>query len=297
MSARPPHMLESSPRPGGALSTATQKVAKPISSFGDKGAVALAWQDLFDALLHARFWLAIGWNDIVQRYRGSILGPFWLTLSTAVFIAGLGPLYATLFGLKVREYLPYMATGIVCWNFIVASINKSSRAFVDAGPLMREIRMPRMTHILHVLWRNVIIFAHNIPVIAAVMIYAEVPLGLNTLAIIPGFALLLVNLFWIAVVTSIIAARYRDVVQIISSILLLAFFLTPVLWNPNMQKVPWWLIDLNPFAAFIELVRAPILDHPLSLPLLINAALTAVLGSLVAALMFVRYRKHLVYWV
>jgi lipopolysaccharide transport system permease protein len=290
-------MLENSPRTADATPTVQQNVAKPIFSFGDKGAVALAWQDLIDALLHARFWLAIGWDDIVQRYRGSILGPLWLTLTTAVFIAGLGPLYATLFGLKVREYLPFMATGIVCWNFIVATINESSRAFIDAGPVMREIKMPRMTHIFHVLWRNVIIFAHNLPVIVVVMIYAEAPIGLYTLAVIPGFALLCLNLLWIGVATAIVGARFRDVVQIISSLLMLAFFLTPVLWNPHMQRVPEWLINFNPFAAFIELVRAPILDQPLSLPLLANAALTAVVGSLVSAALFVRYRKYIVYWV
>ncbi|MEE8660384.1 hypothetical protein CGLAMM_03380 [Acetobacteraceae bacterium EV16G] len=66
----------------------------------------------------SRLSVALGWLDIKLRYRGSILGPFWLTLSTAVMIAALGVLYARLFHMPFGEYLPFLSISLVMWSFI-----------------------------------------------------------------------------------------------------------------------------------------------------------------------------------
>src|SRR5438105_4857880 len=85
----------------------------------------LAWLDFTHALKMSWFWLALGWNDILRRYRGSMLGPFWLTITVGAFIAGLGPLYAELFSLDVKQYLPFMALGVTTWWFITGTITDS----------------------------------------------------------------------------------------------------------------------------------------------------------------------------
>ncbi len=257
----------------------------------------LALCDLRESINLYWFWMYLGWNDILQRYRGSMLGPFWLTITTGIFIAGLGPLYANLFGADPRVYLPTMTMGIVVWGFITGSINDSCKVFINAGPLMKQIKLPRSMHIMHVLCRNTIVFLHSIPIIIVVMIYADIPLGLNTLLIIPGFVLLCLNLLWICFAVAIISTRYRDVAPIISSVLTLAFFLTPVLWHPGTRNVPSWVIHFNPFAAFIELLRAPLLNTPIPLPHVFMALVTAVVGVSLIWLMFVRYRKYIIYWI
>jgi ABC-type polysaccharide/polyol phosphate export permease len=35
-------------------------------------------------------WNMLAWQDIKQRYRRSVIGPFWLTISTAIMVFSLG---------------------------------------------------------------------------------------------------------------------------------------------------------------------------------------------------------------
>ena len=266
-------------------------------SENDLSPATMAWLDLLQSVKLYWFWMALGWNDILQRYRGSMLGPFWLTLTTGIFIAGLGPLYAKLFGTNPRDYLPTMTMGIVSWSFITSSINESSKVFINSATLMKQMKLPRSMHLFHVLWRSTIVLVHNIPIVVVVMIYAGISPGFYTLAIIPGFLLLCINLLWIGFAVAIIATRYRDVVQIIQSVLTLAFFLTPVLWHPSTRRVPSWVVHLNPFAAFIEMLRAPLLNAPIDTPHIVMALSTAVIGLFLSWRLFVRYRKYIIYWV
>lgn len=257
----------------------------------------LALEDILTSLRRYEFWISLGWNDILQRYRGSVLGPLWLTLTTGIFVAGLGPLYAMLFGLNAREYLPSMAIGIVCWTFITGCINECCRAFIDTGPIMKQTKLPWTMHVLHITWRNIIIFAHSAPIIAIVMVYAQIPLTSTVLLALPGLVLLTLNLIWVGLILAVICARFRDVVPIVTSILMLAFFLSPVIWNPSMQRVPAWVLYVNPFAALIEIVRAPLLGAPPGIVFVVITGFGAVLGSVAAVALFARYRKTIVYWV
>ena len=59
-------------------------------------------------------WVRLGWNDILQRYRRSMLGPFWLTASMAIMVIALGVLYAELFNTPDPR-LPAVIYALVCW--------------------------------------------------------------------------------------------------------------------------------------------------------------------------------------
>lgn len=268
-----------------------------LSASARRGNAALAWADLHEALSLSWFWMALGWNDILQRYRGSLLGPFWLTITTAVFIAGLGPLYAKLFKLDMASYLPYMALGVTTWQFITGTINDACNAFVGSGHLMKQVRLPRLAIIFRVMWRNIIAFLHNLPIYAVIFIAFGLPLDWHLTALIPGFALVCLNLIWMSLIVAILCARYRDIAPIIGSILQLGFFVTPVMWNYKIQAVDPLFVHLNPFAALIELVRAPLMGEAIDTILLQVAVFCLIAGSVAAALLFTRTRRRIVYWV
>jgi ABC-type polysaccharide/polyol phosphate export permease len=257
----------------------------------------LAWLDLRDALRQSWFWLALGWNDIVQRYRGSILGPLWLTLTTAVFVMGLGPLYGALFGLETTKYLPIMALGVLVWNFITGSINECCHAFIHFAHFMKQTRIPRLTLVFHILWRNIIVLLHNLPVVVGILLYCAVPLSWTILLAVPGLILVIFNLLWVGLLLAIVCVRFRDVLQIISSLLLLGFFFTPVMWHPTMHRVPHWVVIANPFASLIELVRAPLLGDGLPQWALAMAVACLAAGGTLTAFVFAKYRQQIILWV
>jgi lipopolysaccharide transport system permease protein len=241
--------------------------------------------------------MALAWNDILHRYRGSMLGPFWLTITTAIFIAGLGPLYARLFSLDLAGYLPFMALGVTTWQFITGTINDCCAAFIGSGHLMKQVRLPRLALVLRVIWRNIIVFLHNVPIYAVIFVAFGLPLDWHLLAILPGFVLVCLNLTWMGLIVAILCARFRDVAPIVGAVLQIGFFVTPVMWNYKLQRVDPWIVDVNPFAALIELIRAPLMGSDISPPLLWLSLICLVLGSGLAAALFVRCRRQIVYWV
>ncbi len=257
----------------------------------------LALLDIDQSVRRYWIWVRLAWTDIVVRYRGSLLGPFWLTLTTCVFVAGLGPLYATLFGLNASEYLPSMAIGIVTWSYISSCISEASRAFIDCAPTMKQAKLPWTIFIFHVVYRNLIIFVHNLPIIVAVLIYGGIPLSTAMLLVLPGFAIVTMNLIWVGLILAIIAARFRDVIPVVTSVLTLAFFLSPVIWNPSMHRIPDWVLYMNPFAAMIQTIRDPLLGTAPSLVFFLITGVGAIFGSMISVVALARYRKYIIFWV
>src|SRR4029077_11644156 len=120
---------------------------------------------------------------------------------------------------------------------------------------------------------------------------------LYTLMSIVGTVLLIITCTWIAFVVAIFCARFRDIVQIVSSVIQIVFFLTPILWKPELlppeSRV---IVDWNPFAVLISIVRDPLLGRPVSAKYWAVASLLAFGGLLVTLPFFGRFRRRVVYW-
>jgi ABC-2 type transport system permease protein/lipopolysaccharide transport system permease protein len=71
----------------------------------------LALLDVASGLARWPLWMRLGWNDILKRYRRSVLGPFWLTASMGIMVAALGVLYANLFNTRFKTSCLSCASG------------------------------------------------------------------------------------------------------------------------------------------------------------------------------------------
>jgi len=115
---------------------------------------------------------------------------------------------------------------------------------------------------------------------------------------IPGLLLLVVNLTWIALIFGVICARYRDLPQIVGSILQVLFYLTPVMWMPSLlpQRAGLYLLDLNPAYHLLEIVRSPLLgDLPTTMNWAVSVTL-ALIGWSLTLTVYGRYKRRIAYW-
>ncbi len=260
---------------------------------------ALAWQDLTEGLAKWPIWLTLAYRDISVRYRRSVLGPFWLTLSMAITIYTMGYLYGHLFHTDLQRYYPLLAAGMLSWGLLSSIITEATESFSTTTALIEQIKLPFTLYIHRVIARNFIIFFHNIVVMIPILIMFHQVAKVNwcTLLIIPGLMAVYINAFIFSTIFAMIGARYRDVSQIIRSLVQVIFFVTPVMWEPDVLPAQDKIfVALNPFYAFIEMIRAPLLGK---LPTLQNVGMVlamTVLGGLFAAKMFTRYRARIVYW-
>src|SRR3984893_9391901 len=150
-------------------------------------------------------WGLMGWDDIRQRYRRSVIGPFWITLSMGIFILVLGVIYSRLFHTELRTFLPYLTVGYVVWGFMSAAANDSCIAFSDASRVIKQIKLPYSVYVLRVVWRNFIIFLHTIVIYIPMAIIFKIAPNLTTFYEIPGLILVVVNLLWLTTVIAILS--------------------------------------------------------------------------------------------
>lgn len=243
-----------------------------------------------------RLWGTLGLQDIRQRYRRSVLGPFWLTLSLAVLVAALGLLYGQLMGRRYQEYVPHLTLGFIAWQFINGVVSDGCKTFTAAESWIKNVRSPLSLFVFRLVWRHLIISAHNLLVYVGVALLLGIWCGVAGLLAVPGLLLILANAVWVVLLVGILCARFRDIPPIVGSLMRLAFFVTPILWMPDQLGTRSHLAMLNPFTYFVELLRAPLLGQAPGATTWLLALLVTILGWGIAWPVFVRFRPRVAYW-
>lgn len=252
--------------------------------------------DLFNGLKSWRIWLLLGWNDIQIRYRRSQLGPFWITLNISVTVYMMGLLYSHLFKMDLHSYYPYLTAGLVAWTLISNMLLDSTQTFISGENFLKQIKIPFSLFVLRTITRNFIIFFHNILAVIPVIIWTHL-LTWQTLAIIPGLLLIAINSFTFGLLLAIFGSRYRDVNPLISSVIQILFFLTPILWDPSsLPQNKLMFVNLNPVAHYIDLIRSPLLGKfPSAYSLYMVIGIT-VCSACLTFFVFAKARRSIVYW-
>jgi lipopolysaccharide transport system permease protein len=279
--------------------TMTVKPDSPLYRFdaADPQRNAMAREDLLVGLQRWRLSAALARLDIRNRYRGSVLGPFWLTLSTAVMVFGLGLLYSSLLKLELAVYLPFVAISLIIWNTLGQTVSDACTSLTSSEGIIRQMPLPYTIHILRCVFRNILIAAHNLPLIIVIFAVFGVWPSLGALLAIPGLLLVTVNAFFMALFLGMLCARFRDIAPIVASVMQLAFFMSPVMWKPEMLGADAAWLPLNPFFSLMEVVRGPLLEGRVAPMIWLSAILYTALSAAIAIAFFIRFRGRIAFWV
>jgi ABC-2 type transport system permease protein/lipopolysaccharide transport system permease protein len=258
---------------------------------------ALAWRDLADGFGKSWMWAALALQDIKLRYRGSVLGPFWLTISTLVMVVAMGLIYGRLFHMDTTTYLPYLSLGLIVWGAFSSMITEGCETFLREQSVIQQVPIPFSIHAYRNVCRNFIVLAHNLVIVPIGLVAFAIPVTWHSLEIIPGFLLLAINGVWISILLGLISARFRDVPPIVASFLQVLFFVTPIFWPVEMLGDWQAIATLNPLFAAIDVVRAPLLGVPTAESSWLVLLLMTVVGSGVTFAMFARFRTRIAYWI
>lgn len=218
--------------------------------------------DFADIFICWRTWFLLANQDIKMRYLRSKIGPFWISISLAAMVTGLALLYSQIFSIEFHDYLFWIACSLLIWTLVAGMVTEASSVLVEAENTLRNVKISQAVLATRMIYRQLIVFAHNILVIAVLMaLFGFRPTWAIFLAI-PGLILLLlIGLFYTLSVTAF-CLRFRDVSQVINSMVQIMFFMTPIIWQPAQGRVPALFVQINPFYHMVELVRAPLLGHP-----------------------------------
>lgn len=258
---------------------------------------AQAFADLRNGAQLYGLWLRLAMHDIRQRFRRSVLGPIWLTLSMGIMIGALGLVFSGLFHQEVAKTLPYIATGIIFWGLLTNCINEGTMMFISAEAFIRNVPVPVSLHFYRMMARNVIIWCFNMAIYVLVAIYFDVKPGWDILLFFPGLVLFLINAAWMSLAAGVLSTRYRDIPQVIANVLQVIFFVTPVFWSPESLPNRPAFVTLNPFYHVIDIVRAPLLGQAPTLASWGVCIGMAMAGLGFTAWLYRRAHARIAYWV
>ncbi len=261
------------------------------------GRARLARRDLAEGLRRSWMWWALALQDIRLRYRGSALGPLWLTISTLVMVVAMGFIYARLFQTDTRSYMPYLTVGLIVWQLISTLITDGCQTFTASEAVIQQVPIPFSIHAYRVVCRNFIIFAHSLVLVPIGLAALRIPVGWRAIEAVAGGAVIAVNGVWIAILLGMFSARFRDIPPIVASFVQVAFFVTPVFWPIEALGEYRGIAEYNPLFAAIDVIRAPLLGQATaatSWPVLLAAT---VVGCAVSFALFARFRSRIAYWV
>jgi ABC-type polysaccharide/polyol phosphate export permease len=265
-------------------------------STANKLAAGTALADLHHAtrLLRVIAFMAAG--DLRARYRRSVLGPFWMTLGTAMGTIGLGTVWSELLHIDQASFVPSLTAGLVMWQLLSSCIVESTTAYWRQGAILRNLCVPLSMPPIQMLLKHLINFAHNLPVLAVVLLYFHVPLGWQSLLAVPALFLVALNLLWMTLVFAMLGARFRDLEYLVGGVMPLLMFLSPVFYRPSYLPFNGRYVWLNPFSHLIEVVRYPLLGAAPPGFVVLSTAALALAGWTFALWLFDAKRDRIPYW-
>jgi lipopolysaccharide transport system permease protein len=244
--------------------------------------------------------LMLGWQDIRQSYRRSVFGQLWITIGMAVTITAIGVVFGTIFGTPLQIFLPYLASGLIVWGLIAGILNEGTVGFTVAESMIKQLPLPKVVYIVRVVWRNLIVSAHNIVILPVVILIVGAPMSWAILLWPAGIFLTVTALSGLALALAVVATRFRDLPPIVNAILTVGFYVSPVIWLKDSlanNELVSSLVSLNPLYHLLQVARLPLIGQYPTLDNWIWATGYGVFFWIVALFMFRRYEKRISYWV
>jgi ABC-2 type transport system permease protein len=284
-------------------SEAGEQMPAPVS---DSQTYRRAFGDLRTGFNQRELWLHLGWQDIKQRYRRSVIGPFWITIATGVQAIAMGLLYSVLLDIDLREFLPHVTVGLIIWNLISAAILEGGDVFVANEGLIKQLPSALSVHVYRLVWRQLLLLGHNLLIYVIIIAIFWPPGGLHWTVIfaIPALVLILLNAVWVSILFGIIATRYRDIAPILGSFVTLMFFMTPIVWTTSglvqmggeaAKRAK--LVEINPLFHYLDIIRAPLIGEDQQAYHWYIVLGFTVVGWALAIVALKKYRARVPYWV
>jgi ABC-type polysaccharide/polyol phosphate export permease len=270
-----------------------------VQSTGLRALTVTAWQDLAGGLRKSELWSRLGWLEVKRRYQRTVLGPFWTSISLALYVITFGIVGSGLWHLEIREYLPFFVSGMVAWFLVSIIVTEASSLFVSGQALFRNVKFEYSILAYALVWRNIIVFLHNLVVYVVIVgVLRPELIGFTALLAIPGVILIAVNGVWIALLCGLLCLRFRDVTQLVNSVMQISMLITPILWPPETLEGSYRLIfvETNPFYHMVEMVRGPLLGNVPGATSYIVVLVITVGGWILTYRVFRFFRKRVAYW-
>jgi ABC-type polysaccharide/polyol phosphate export permease len=258
--------------------------------------LAAAVGDIAEGLRLSPLWWRLGLEQTYNRYRRTLLGPFWIAAATLSTGLSLAFVFGSLLGGDWRQSLPHILGGVLAWSLASGVTSEGIGMYTHAGGMMQVQRLPLSFYSMLSTNRILINFLHQIVAFWAVMAAFRL-LTIPHWSLILAVPLVTVAGFFLSIPVGMISARYRDVGFLLGTVFGALFLLTPVFWSrAQLPPSKQWVVDFNPFSHLLEVLRQPFLGQSAPLYNWYAALIITAVAGVVAVLCIALFRKRVIFW-
>lgn len=255
-----------------------------------------ALKDVGDGIRLAPLWWRLGLDQTASRFQRSILGPFWMACNLLVVAFALAVVVSALMHVNIMGTYPQVVAGLLAWSLVGTTMAEAQAIFLYNAGLMQSQRLPLTFYVFLHAQKSATNFLFQAIAFWAVMLVIG-RFAVPHWTLIPAVALMLLIVCLQGFVIAIPSTRFRDVAYMMSYVVQLLFYVTPVFWmTANLSAKSRHLVELNPFTHQVELLRAPLTGHAPALNDWWWTLGTTGVLALVAFVLLAMFRKRVVFW-
>jgi ABC-2 type transport system permease protein/lipopolysaccharide transport system permease protein len=254
-------------------------------------------KEFIQSLYLWRIWNIATIYKIVLSYRRTYLGTAWLMVGITMIVLAKAFLFSGILNIPNERIIPNLAIGMLVWRLLAGIINGARNAISSNKANFEQGYLPLFTPVLSTIVHHSFMFIHALLPMLIISFYFTIPNLINIWLVLPGIILIFFASIPIGFIVSVFCARYRDLVNLIHAIMGITFFLTPVIWVPEMAVgFREWVLLLNPFYHFMELVRDPLVNQPIEVLNWIVAFGIGIVAWGISYLLYNCYGRRVLIW-
>ncbi len=242
----------------------------------------------------------LAYFDFAVQYRRTMIGPVWVLLGPTLFIATLGFLFSEVSNIPTDVFIPHLSFGLIAWTLISGFVTGSTSVFQRSKAQIMQGGMTLLDIVAVDVMRTVLHFLHQLVIVVVVFLVFDLPWTLYSWVSLLGLVILIANGTWLTMFFGIVGVRYRDLFEVVSAIMRIAFLATPIIWMPGefgRGGVMGAFMSYNPFYHFLEIVRAPLLGQVVSSLSWVVVAVFTLFGFAITSIFYRRLKQRVPLWV
>lgn len=224
----------------------------------------------------------------------------WLLIPPVIYVGGVGYYFSKLQGISPADFIPHLGLGYLLFRFLMTIIMESASVLPANSSFILDGHARLTDFVLRVIAKGIFYLGVSIPVIIVALAISPQLQVAGFITVIPALVLVVVNVLWMGVIISLFGARFPDINELMSSIFIFGFILTPILWMASAAPVGTihgTFMRVNPLFHMIEIVRAPLLGEHIELFTYVYMVAMTISGWTITAWIFKRYSRFVPLWV
>lgn len=231
-------------------------------------------------------------REIKSRYKQSILGYAWVMLNPFFQMLVMSFVFSKILRFPTIgvPYTIFLYAGLLPWNLFAGSLTSSTNALVSNASLLTKIYFPREIFIISTTIAKIVDFFLASTIFVIFMLIYQQPVTWHVLWFIPIFLIQQLFTYGLSLILASVNLFYRDIQYILSLIVMVWMYLTPVIYPTEIFPLEYkWIFQLNPMAVIINAYRQTILGG--GMPSLVSLSIALAVSLIITLIGIKIFRK------